>query len=81
MFRTSHPSLGFRYYEPSYLPVGTSIKAKRISISPGYKDAELNFRTEDWVYEIQESKALHEDTIGMTDRDYDVTSVKLHVVF
>ncbi|MDB5176236.1 MAG: hypothetical protein JWM81_1094 [Candidatus Saccharibacteria bacterium] len=70
-----HPALGFSYYEPSYLPPGVAIKAKRILIANGRATASLNFRTEDWVYEIIESKA-GEDTVGPSDHNYDAKSVK-----
>lgn len=70
-----NPSIGFTYYEPSYLPEGISIKAKRISIHEhGPTQVEQNFRTEDWVYTISEYKALED--IGSAVQNYDETSIK-----
>jgi hypothetical protein len=54
VFRWFNPSVGFKYYEPSYLPPNVSIKDRRISITPYNKAVEQNFRTVDWVYEIKE---------------------------
>ncbi len=74
IFRLFNPSVGFKYYEPSYLPSNVSIKARRISILPDSKTVEQNFRTADWVYEIQEYKA--NSSIGTAQQNYDPKSVK-----
>lgn len=74
IFRFFNPSLGFKYFEPSYLPPNISIKEKRIAISSGFVTAEQNFRTVDWVYEIQEYKA--DSSIGSADQKYDVNSTE-----
>jgi hypothetical protein len=79
----SDPVVGFQMLEPTKLPPGIKITDKRLSFkhSAPHKirnvSAELNFRTEDWVYSIQESKAEagdNEDTV--TDlRNFDQSSV------
>lgn len=74
IFRLFNPSVGFTYYEPAYLPPGISVKAKRISISPYSTMVELNFRTEDWVYSIGESKA--DGPLPPATQNYDSESVK-----
>ena len=75
VFRIFNPNVGFTYYEPSYLPPGISIKAKRISINKyAPTQVEQNFRTEDWVYSISEYKASEE--IGSTEQNYDEKSTK-----
>lgn len=75
VFRWLNPSVGFAYFEPSYLPPNVSIKAKRISInSYAPTHVEQNFRTEDWVYSISESKA--DESIGSADQNYDDKSTK-----
>lgn len=76
IFRLFNPSVGFKYYEPSYLPLDVSVKAKRISIARGYIQVEQNFRREDWVYSIREDKADGFHTIGTADQNYDDKSVK-----
>jgi hypothetical protein len=58
---------GFQYYTPTQLPSGFKIMDKRVDIiSYGGKthgvSAELNLRTEDWVYEIMESRHTDEQT-------------------
>lgn len=75
IFRIFNPTVGFTYYEPSYLPPGVSINAKRISINK-YAPAQVeqNFRTEDWVYSIREYKAREE--IGTAAQNYDAKSTK-----
>jgi hypothetical protein len=74
IFRLINPSVGFKYFEPSYLPSNVSIKAKRISITRGYTQVEQNFRTEDWVYSISEYKAAV--PIGSADQNLDAQSIK-----
>jgi len=79
VFRYLEPDVGFRYYEPAYLPPGVSIKEKRISvIGDGANNTavEQNFRTENWVYEIQEYRAEYTDTIGGADQNYDPKSTQ-----
>lgn len=81
VFRYFNPSLGFKYFEPSYLPPGISIKQKRISIMPrGYIEAEQDFRTVDWVYEIMEYKADEpvdgNSSIGTANQNYNTDSVE-----
>lgn len=81
IFRHFNPSLGFKYFEPSYLPPGISIKQKRISVlSGGYIEAEQDFRTVDWVYEIMEYKADGpvdgNSGIGTASQNYNTDSVK-----
>jgi hypothetical protein len=81
IFRYFNPSLGFKYFEPSYLPPGISIKQKRISIlSGGYIEAEQDFRTVDWVYEIMEYKADGlvdgNSSIGTASQNYNTASIK-----
>ena len=74
IFRHFNPSLGFGYFEPSYLPPHTSIKAKRINITRGDIKVEQNFRTEDWVYSIREYKSR--DVVGTTVQNYDPKSLR-----
>ena len=74
VFRFFNPSVGFRYYEPSYLLPNVSIKARRISINPSVTAVEQNFRTVDWVYEIQEYRA--DGSIGTAPQNYDPKSIK-----
>lgn len=75
VYRTFNPAVGFKYYEPSYLPKDVSIKAKRISINKyAPTQVEQNFRTEDWVYSIREYKAT--DSIGTAEQNYDAKSIK-----
>lgn len=77
VFRYFEPDVGFAYYEPVYLPPGVSIKEKRISIigdGPNNTAVEQNFRTEDWVYEIQEYKTDATATIGTADQNYNPKS-------
>jgi hypothetical protein len=74
LLRLFNPDIGFVYFEPSYLPYNTSVKAKRITISASYTTVEQNFRTEDWVYSIIERKAV--EPIGTTDQNYDAQSIK-----
>jgi hypothetical protein len=82
LFRYFEPDVGFKYYEPAYLPPGVSIKEKRIDIthmlgaSETSTSVEQNFRTENWVYEIQEYPADYTTTIGTADQNYDPKSVK-----
>jgi hypothetical protein len=76
IYRWFNPALGFKYYEPSYLPPGVSIKEKRIAITRGYIDAEQNFRTVDWVYQISEFSAKGKNlTTGAPSQDYDANSI------
>lgn len=57
------------------MPPNVSIKARRISIMSHSSTAvEQNFRTTDWVYEIQEYKA--DSSIGFAEQNYDPTSIK-----
>jgi len=88
-YSTTHPlsnhRFGFQYYKPTYLPTGFHITDKRIDIAnPDGQlygiSAELNFRTEDWVYAIRESRANSEaspDTSSTLTslRNYDPGSV------
>ena len=58
---------GFQYYAPTSLPSGFTIKDKRVDvISYGGKthgvSAELNLRTEDWVYSIREYRHTDQET-------------------
>lgn len=73
-FNYANPRIGFKYYEPSYLPPNTSIKAKRVDIIGGIISVDQNFRTENWVYSIRQYKA--EGTIGDANQDYDPKSIK-----
>jgi hypothetical protein len=74
IFRLLNPGVGFRYYEPSYLPPNVSIKALRISINAVSTAVEQDFRTVDWVYEIQEYKA--DTSIGTAQQNYNPASAK-----
>lgn len=77
LFRIHNPSVGFTYYEPSYLPAGVSVKDKRILVTAatGNTSVGQNFRTEDWVYSIHEYQAGIQ-TIGTAAQNYDSTSQK-----
>lgn len=72
--RLLRPGIGFTYYQPGYLPPGVSIKARRITIIRNDASVEQDFRTNDWVYEIQEYKAR--TSIGTAAQNYDPKSVK-----
>lgn len=74
IFRLLNPSVGFKYYEPSYLPPNVSIKSRRIRILPGSTAVEQDFRTVDWGYTIEEYKA--DRPIGTAQQNYDPTSTK-----
>lgn len=76
IFRFFNPSVGFTYYEPSYLPARTSIKARQIYLFvPSSRFmVEQNFRTENWIYSISEYKT--DSGIGSAMQDYDAKSVK-----
>jgi len=76
IFRYYNPGIGigFAYYTPSYLPPNVSIKERRISINKYSKQIEQNFRTVDWVYEIQEYDAIG-SSIGTAQQNYDSKSV------
>jgi hypothetical protein len=76
IFRYNNPSVGFTYFEPAYLPAGTSIKAKRIDISKGYTSVDQNFRTEDWVYGIVEHRVDDTGSIDAASQNYDPESVE-----
>ncbi len=65
-YSSTHPlsnsKYGFQFYQPTQLPSGFHITEKRIDIvKPDGEflgiQAEMNFRTVDWVYTIQESRA------------------------
>lgn len=77
--RFTSPNVGFKYFEPTNLPSGISIKAKRIGIFDNNAQINQNFRTEDWVYAIDEYKSDNRNgsaTIGHANQDYDPKSVK-----
>lgn len=76
VFRVYNPRVNFAYFEPSYLPPNISIKEKRISITEGYIRVEQNFRTEDWVYAIEEDSAGQSTAIGDADQNYNPKSIK-----
>lgn len=77
IIRIYNPDVGFKYFEPAYLPPNISIKAKRISyFANNPAQVEQNFRTEDWVYTIREARADTVPEIGSANQDYDSTSVK-----
>jgi hypothetical protein len=83
----SNPRHGFQYYEPKRLPAGFHITDKRIDIvNPGGKlygiGVDLNFRTEDWVYSIRESRANSSSSPDNSSvftelNNYDPTSVSV----
>jgi hypothetical protein len=75
IFHFFNPSLGFHYFEPTYLPPNVSIKQKRITMYPKDSRAELNFRTEDWVYQITEGKT-NNGSVGDSPQNYDSKSIK-----
>ena len=74
VFRWFNPNVGFTYYEPAYVPPNVAIEARRINITPRSTMVEQDFRTVDWVYEIQEYKAA--GSIGTAEQNYDPKSVK-----
>lgn len=76
IFRSINPSIGFTYYEPAYLPPNVSIKAKRISMSNGHASVQQNFRTENWIYDIDEREAHDSSSIGSANQNYDAKSVR-----
>jgi len=69
----------FQFYEPTQLPVGVSIRQKRLDRG-GYGGSpvriELDFRRVDWVYSVDELKATNARHDTMTTlHNYDPTSV------
>jgi hypothetical protein len=88
-YSSTHPlsnsRFGFQYYKPTNLPAGFHITDKRIDIAnPDGQlygiSAELNLRTEDWVYAIRESRANSEASPDSSStrtnlRNYDPKSV------
>jgi hypothetical protein len=65
----------FSYYKPSYLPPGISIKQiKVMNIEGSSSVIDLNFRTEDWVYDIEEYR---DDNFKLdkTQQNFDPRSV------
>ena len=81
-YSSTHPlsnsKFGFQLYRPTQLPSGFHIREKRIDIvKPDGEflgiQAEMNFRTVDWVYTIQESKA----NTGASP-DSNITTTKLN---
>jgi hypothetical protein len=74
---TFFPSLGFTYYEPTYLPPGVSIKERRIDIyHNNNKTAEMNFRTVDWVYSLAEYPSEGNNNLGTARQNFSVDSIK-----
>lgn len=77
VFRYYNPTLGFKYFEPAYLPPHVQVIEKRVSITRGHASVQQNLRAVDWVYAINEYKA---GTLGYTqqvvEENYDPTSVK-----
>lgn len=80
-YSSTHPlsnsKYGFQFYQPTQLPDGIHITEKRITIlKPDGKflgiKVEMNFRTVDWVYGIQESRA---DTSASPDRSTATTKL------
>ena len=81
----ANPKYYFQYYSPTRLPVGFHITAKRIDVSGSDGQTygvsvDLNFRTEDWVYGISESKANSDSspdssTTATTLNNYSPSSV------
>lgn len=62
----SNPEFGFQFLKPTQLPDGFRITASRIQVSSEAGKiygigAEMDLRTVDWVYEIQESRHSNED--------------------
>lgn len=88
-YKTTHPlsdpRFGFQYYKPTVLPNGFKITDKRIDIAnPDGRlygiSADLNLRTEDWIYAIRESKTNSKSSpdsssTSTTLYDYDPNSV------
>lgn len=72
---------GFQYYSPTKLPSGFKITDKRVDVI-AYDgkvqgvSVELNLRTEDWVYQIRESRHIDEAT-QTTLTNYDPHSVNV----
>lgn len=77
-------NVGFKlqYYQPTKLPLGIKITDKRVVIN--YFDGkfygtsvDLNFRTEDWVYSIQETKTNSNNAkyISTDLENYDPNSI------
>lgn len=70
-----NPEHGFIYYAPTKLPTGFTVTQKRVAVIKTNSKtlgvyAELNLRTEDWVYEINESKRIsQETTTSLTNYD------------
>lgn len=74
IFCITNPHIDFTYFEPSYLPPNTTINAKRIVVTHSRIFVEQNFRTEDWVYAIDQYKA--EEPVGSAEQNFDAESIK-----
>jgi hypothetical protein len=76
----SDPTIGFQLLIPRRLPSDFHISAKRIDIKHGAYGklksvaVEMNLRTEDWVYGIQELRATNENT-STSLHNFDPTSI------
>ncbi len=75
----SDPKWSFQFYMPQKLPQGIHITDSRISVFEEADEiysvsAELNFRTEDWVYSVGEYRSNGQsETTGL--KDFDINSV------
>ena len=74
LFKLSGGVLVFSYLKPTYLPLGISIKGVRIIATKADVFTELNFRTEDWVYGVQEYRA-QPLALPVAKGDYNSSSV------
>jgi hypothetical protein len=74
LFKLSGGILVFSYLKPMYLPSGISIKDARVIATKADVFTELNFRTEDWVYEIQQSQT-RSTTLPSAKGNYDAMSI------
>lgn len=84
-YASTHPlsnkQNGFQYYEPTKLPDGFHITQKRILIYKPHGrtnsiQAEMNLRTEDWVYEISEQNNGGTNGPSTTLANYNPASIK-----
>jgi len=82
VYRHTSTHTDFQFYEPTQLPAGVAIKQKRVDQfgTPGHirgTTVELNFRTVDWVYSVDE-RPIDPEGYGLvtTLHNYDPTSTK-----
>ena len=73
LFKLSGGVLVFSYLKPTYLPSGITTKATRVTATTSNVFTEINFRTENWIYEIRQSHTRSTE-LPLASGNYDATS-------